>query len=156
MTRKVTDLPWECGKGWWPLIEKVAAAIDSFNAAHPDSPVEVSQIKQKFGGLNGLVYELSDILWSVIVIDSKSAKFLFDLGDFDRRVRVRGIKGIDGRRDFLDERPPSLTALPGEVDDFTGHRSEVLCRRCQMASTDIMVRATKWPLRASFGSKTCS
>ena len=51
MTRKVIDLPWECGKGWWPLVEKVAAAIDSFNAAHPDSPVEVTQIKQKFGGL---------------------------------------------------------------------------------------------------------
>jgi hypothetical protein len=51
MTRKVIDLPWECGKGWWPLIEKVAAVIDSFNAAHPDSPVEVTQIKQKFGGL---------------------------------------------------------------------------------------------------------
>ena len=47
----ITDLPWECGKGWWPLIEKVAAAIDSFNAVHPDSPVEVTQIKQKFGGL---------------------------------------------------------------------------------------------------------
>lgn len=47
----ITDLPWECGKGWWPLIEKVAAAIDSFNAARPDSPVEVTQIKQKFGGL---------------------------------------------------------------------------------------------------------
>ena len=51
MTRKITDLLWECGKGWWPLIEKVAAAIDSFNDAHPDSPVEVTQIKQKFGGL---------------------------------------------------------------------------------------------------------
>ena len=44
-------MPWECGKGWWPLIEKVAAAIDSFNATHPETPVEVSQIKQKFGGL---------------------------------------------------------------------------------------------------------
>ena len=51
MTCTVIDLPWECGKGWWPLIEKVAAAIDSFNATHPDAPVEVSQIKQKFGGL---------------------------------------------------------------------------------------------------------
>ena len=51
MIRIISDLPWECGKGWWPLIEKVAAAIDSFNAAHPDSPVEVTQIKQKFGGL---------------------------------------------------------------------------------------------------------
>ena len=51
MIRKVSQIPWECGKGWWPLIEKVAAAIDSFNDAHPDSPVEVSQIKQKYGGL---------------------------------------------------------------------------------------------------------
>ena len=47
----ITDLLWECGKGWWPLIEKVAAAIDSFNTAHSETPVEVSQIKQKFGGL---------------------------------------------------------------------------------------------------------
>ena len=51
MTSKVSQIPWECGKGWWPLIEKVAAAIDSYNTAHPGSPVEVSQIKQKFGGL---------------------------------------------------------------------------------------------------------
>lgn len=51
MNRKVSDMPWECGKGWWPLIDKVAAAIDSFNVAHPESSIEVSQIKQKFGGL---------------------------------------------------------------------------------------------------------
>lgn len=51
MNRKVSDMPWECGKGWWPLIDKVAAAIDSFNAAHQESSIEVSQIKQKFGGL---------------------------------------------------------------------------------------------------------
>ena len=51
MMKSIKEMPWECGKGWWPLIEKVLAAIDSFNSAHPDSPVEVSQIKQKFGGL---------------------------------------------------------------------------------------------------------
>ena len=51
MMRSIKDIPWECGKGWWPMIEKVASAIDSFNAAHLDSPAEVSQIKQKFGGL---------------------------------------------------------------------------------------------------------
>jgi len=51
MIQIVSEMPWECGKGWWPLIEKVAAAIDTFNAAHPETPVEVSQIKQKFGGL---------------------------------------------------------------------------------------------------------
>ena len=51
MIRKVSEMPWECGKGWWPMIEKVVSAIDSYNAAHPDSLVEVTQIKQKFGGL---------------------------------------------------------------------------------------------------------
>jgi len=51
MMKSIKDIPWECGKGWWPMIEKVASAIDSYNTAHPDSPVEVSQIKQKFGGL---------------------------------------------------------------------------------------------------------
>lgn len=33
------------------MIEKVASAIDSFNVANPENPIEVSQIKQKFGGL---------------------------------------------------------------------------------------------------------
>lgn len=47
----IHNLLWECGAGWWPLIERVADAIDAYNASHPDSPVEVSQIKEKFGGL---------------------------------------------------------------------------------------------------------
>ena len=58
--KSIKEMPWECGKGWWPLIEKVASAIDSFNAAHPDSPVEVSQIKQKFGGLRIYHYNASE------------------------------------------------------------------------------------------------
>lgn len=33
------------------MIEKIASAIDSYNVAHPDASIEVSQIKQKFGGL---------------------------------------------------------------------------------------------------------
>ena len=49
--KSIQDIPWECGEGWWPMIGKVASAIDSFNAAHPDNPIEVSQIKQKSGGL---------------------------------------------------------------------------------------------------------
>lgn len=49
--KSIKDIPWECGKGWWSMIEKVASAIDSYNATHPDSLVEVTQIKQKFGGL---------------------------------------------------------------------------------------------------------
>ena len=51
MTKSIKEIPWECGKGWWPIIERAASAIDSFNAANPEYPIEVSQIKQKFGGL---------------------------------------------------------------------------------------------------------
>jgi DNA-directed RNA polymerase subunit RPC12/RpoP len=51
MIKSIKDIPWECGKGWWPMIEKVASAIDSFNAANPETPIEVSQIKQEFGRL---------------------------------------------------------------------------------------------------------
>ena len=66
MMQSIKEMPWECGKGWWPLIEKVAAAIDSFNAAHPDSPVEVSQIKQKFGGLRIYHYNASEDIRQLI------------------------------------------------------------------------------------------
>jgi hypothetical protein len=66
MIRLVSEMPWECGKGWWPLIEKVAAAIDSFNATHPESPVEVSQIKQKFGGLRIYHYNAPEDLRQLI------------------------------------------------------------------------------------------
>lgn len=108
------------------------------------------------GCLDGLVYELSDILWSVVVIDSESAKLLFDLRDFDGRVRVCGVEGIDGRCDFLDQWPPSFSALPGDLGDFACHRSEVLNRRGQRASTAIMVRPKKWPLGARLRSEVCS
>lgn len=29
MNRKVSDMPWECGKGWWKMIEKIASAIEA-------------------------------------------------------------------------------------------------------------------------------
>lgn len=29
MSRKVSDMPWECGKGWWQMIEKIASAIEA-------------------------------------------------------------------------------------------------------------------------------
>jgi len=101
------------------------------------------------GGLDGLVYELSNILWSVVVIDSKPAKLLLDLRNFDRRVRMCCIEGSDGRYDFLYQRPPSFSALPGEASYFADHRSDVLSRRGQRASTESIVRPMKWPLRAS-------
>ena len=100
------------------------------------------------GGFDGLVYELSDILWSVVVVDSKSAKLLFDLRDLDGRVRVCGVEGIDGRRDFLDQRPPSLSALPGEVGDCVHYLSFLVFLQYHMISTASIVRPMKWPFGA--------
>ena len=61
--KSIKDIPWECGKGWWPMIEKVASAIDSFNAAHLDSPAEVSQIKQKFEDIRQLIDKAIEASW---------------------------------------------------------------------------------------------
>ena len=73
MMKSIKDIPWECGKGWWPMIEKVASAIDSFNAAHPDSPVEVSQIKQKFGGLRIYHYNAPEDIRQLIDLAIESS-----------------------------------------------------------------------------------
>ena len=64
--KSVKDISWECGKGWWPMIEKVASAIDSYNAANPGSPIEVSQIKQKFGGLRIYCYNAPEDIRQLI------------------------------------------------------------------------------------------
>lgn len=66
MIKSIRDIPWECGKGWWPMIEKVASAIDSYNAANPENPIEVSQIKQKFGGLRIYHYNAQEDIRQLI------------------------------------------------------------------------------------------
>lgn len=59
MNRKVSDMPWECGKGWWQMIDKVAAAIDSFNAAHPESSIEASwHTCERCGATEGIITNL--------------------------------------------------------------------------------------------------
>lgn len=64
--RKVSDIQWECGKGWWPLIEKVAESIDRFNEAHRAEFIEVTQIKQKSGGLRINHYNTPDDIRLII------------------------------------------------------------------------------------------
>ena len=66
MMKSIKNIPWECGKGWWPMIEKVASAIDSFNVANPENPIEVSQIKQKFGGLRIYCYNAPEDIRQLI------------------------------------------------------------------------------------------
>ena len=51
------------------------------------------------------------------MVDSESAKLLLDLGNFDRRVGVGSVEGIDGRCDFVNYRPPSHDEIKLAPDD---------------------------------------
>jgi hypothetical protein len=69
------------------------------------------------GCVYSLVYELSEILWCVVVVNAEAAELLFDLADLDWRFRMGCVERIDGRCDFLDQRPPSFSAFPGHFFD---------------------------------------
>lgn len=44
---------YECGEGWWPLVEEAKQMIDEWNESHPDKKeeLEFTQVKEKFGEL---------------------------------------------------------------------------------------------------------
>ena len=108
------------------------------------------------GCVHGLVNEMSDILWCVVVVNTEAAELLLDLAYLDGRSRMGSIEGIDGRCNFLYHRPPSLSALPGHFFDGFHHFSLNEFLQGQRASTAIMVRPMKWPFGARFGSPVCS
>ena len=105
---------------------------------------------------NGLVNELSEILWCVVVVNAEAAELLFDLADLNCRFRMGCVERIDGRCDFIDQRPPSFPAFPGHFFDGFHHFSLNEFRQGQRASTAIIVRPMKWPFSARFGSPVCS
>lgn len=41
----------ECGDGWKQLYQPIIDYIDEYNKTHNDKPIEIHQIKEKFGGL---------------------------------------------------------------------------------------------------------
>lgn len=41
----------ECGEGWKHLYEPITEYIENYNKTHEDEPIEIHQIKEKFGGL---------------------------------------------------------------------------------------------------------
>lgn len=43
---------YECGKGWWPLIEEAKRIVNTWNKEHPNKePIRFHQIKEKYGQL---------------------------------------------------------------------------------------------------------
>ena len=41
----------ECGKGWESLYKPLMEYIEEYNHTHTDKPIEIHQVKEKFGGL---------------------------------------------------------------------------------------------------------
>lgn len=75
------NIYYECGKGWYPLIEEAKKLVDEYNKEHPDTNIYFTQIKEKFGRLNLYlsVYPES-IIDKIIEIENKSVNICEDCG----------------------------------------------------------------------------
>lgn len=67
----------ECGKGWYPLVKKAIATVACYNGINrPDpyrGPIEFTQIKEKFGGLQLYVnYGIYDLYEKLDEIENES------------------------------------------------------------------------------------
>jgi len=59
--------PYECGKGWSPLINKAVKLIQEEVSTWPDAQYfQITQIKEKFGGLRIYLSGYNDVLESII------------------------------------------------------------------------------------------
>ena len=56
----------ECGEGWKHLYEPILEYIVKFNEEHKDNPIEVHQIKEKFGELRVYLSYYTDELSKMI------------------------------------------------------------------------------------------
>ena len=45
------EFGYEVSNGWIPICEKVEEKIEEYNKSHSDAPIEIFQIKSKFGEL---------------------------------------------------------------------------------------------------------
>lgn len=66
---------YECGEGWFPLIEEAQSIVDQYNKDHPnlEYPIEFTQIKEKWGYLNlYLNYYTDDLHDKMLEISNKS------------------------------------------------------------------------------------
>lgn len=68
------DEYYECGKGWYPLIEEAQEILNEWNKEHPkDIPLEFMQVKEKFGKLCMYISEyVPEVLEKIHKIESKS------------------------------------------------------------------------------------
>lgn len=89
------DNNYECGHGWENLINKAERIVDLYNYFHPEMefPLEISQIKEKWGGLriylNQYIPEVSN---KIHEIEGKSYQYCEHCGS-KNNVKTQSIHG---------------------------------------------------------------
>ena len=56
----------ECGDGWKHLYEPIIDRVMQYNEEHSDNPIEIHQIKEKYGGLCVYLSHYTDELTNMI------------------------------------------------------------------------------------------
>lgn len=56
----------ECGDGWFELIDNLSYFIEGYNMQYPAHPIKAFQVKEKFGGLRFYVGNCPDYLLDLI------------------------------------------------------------------------------------------
>lgn len=56
----------ECDKGWTELIKPLFEYVENYNKTHEDNQIEITQVKEKFGGLRFYVDNAPDELHKMI------------------------------------------------------------------------------------------
>ena len=51
LTQSLMAFGFECGDGWFHLIDRLSEKLERLNAEIPDDPIEAVQVKEKFAGL---------------------------------------------------------------------------------------------------------
>lgn len=85
---------YECGKGWWPLIEEAKNIVDTWNKENLDKePIVFQQIKEKYGQLVLCLNAAPKEIWNKIDALEEESYTICEYCGSTENVDTREIKG---------------------------------------------------------------
>ena len=90
---KATCMCWgfECGDGWYWLIDQLCDSIQNYIDANKKEQTEVVQVKEKFGTLNFYTYNSDDLIQGMIwLAESISANICEACGSTEEVTQSEG------------------------------------------------------------------
>ena len=86
-------MPWgfECGDGWYSIIDTLCRLIQHYTEDHPDVLVEAVQVKEKYGGLRFYINGGDDYVDGLIVFaEAMSYLICEQCGSTDGVTQTKG------------------------------------------------------------------